>query len=111
MRFDFPGKHGVRQYRELGDRQVARVLRELLKCRKSEVFKYQSDDGQFIDSKRRDINDYIKEVMGRSFSAKGFRTWALERLFALASLHVREPKNLHVREPKNLKAARLERGR
>ena len=52
---------------------MARVLRELLKCRKSEVFKYQSDDGQFIDIKRRDINDYIKEVMGRSFSAKDGR--------------------------------------
>jgi DNA topoisomerase-1 len=75
VRFDFPGKSGVRQYRELKDRQVARVLRELLKHPKPEVFKYQSED-QFVDIKRKHINDYIKEVMGQSFSAKDFRTWA-----------------------------------
>lgn len=74
--FDFPGKSGVRQYRELRDRQVAKVLRALLRCRKSEVFKYQSYDGEFIDIKRRHINEYIKEVMGDAFSAKDFRTWA-----------------------------------
>jgi DNA topoisomerase I len=74
--FDFPGKSGVRQRRELRDRQVARVLRILLECRKSEVFKYQNVDGDFVDIKRRHINEYIREVMGESFSAKDFRTWA-----------------------------------
>jgi DNA topoisomerase I len=74
--FDFPGKSGVRQCRELRDRQVARVLRTLLKCRRSEVFKFQNDDGEFVDIKRRHINEYIKEVMGERFSAKDFRTWA-----------------------------------
>ncbi len=74
--FDFPGKSGVRQYRELKDRQVAKVMRSLLKCRKSEVFKYQNEDEAFVDIKRRHINEYIKEVMGDRFSAKDFRTWA-----------------------------------
>jgi DNA topoisomerase-1 len=75
--FDFPGKSGVRQYRELRDRQVAKVLRNLLKCRRSEVFKYRANgDGAFVDIKRRHINEYIKEVMGDRFSAKDFRTWA-----------------------------------
>jgi DNA topoisomerase I len=75
IRFDFPGKSGVRQSRELRDRRVARVLRNLLKYR-SEVFKYQIETGEFVDIKRRHINEYIKEVMGESFSAKDFRTWA-----------------------------------
>jgi len=76
IRFDFPGKSGVRQYRELRDPQVARVLRAIIRGRKAEVFKYESEDGEFVDIKRRHINQYIKEVMGRSFSAKDFRTWA-----------------------------------
>jgi DNA topoisomerase-1 len=76
VRFDFPGKSGVRQCRELRDRQVARLLRKLLESRKTEVFKYQSDTGEFVDIKRRHINEYIKEVMGENFSAKDFRTWA-----------------------------------
>ena len=41
-----------------------------------EVFKYQNDDGEFVDIKRRHINEYLKEVMGTRFSAKDFRTWA-----------------------------------
>jgi len=74
--FDFPGKSGVRQYRALRDKEVARVLRVLLRCRQSEVFKYRNGDGEFVDVKRRHINEYIKEVMGERFSAKDFRTWA-----------------------------------
>jgi DNA topoisomerase-1 len=76
IEFDFPGKSGVQQHRELRDRRVARVVRELLKDHKSEVFKYLNGDGSFVDIKRRHINDYIKEVMGTRFSAKDFRTWA-----------------------------------
>ncbi|HAF13959.1 MAG TPA: DNA topoisomerase [Blastocatellia bacterium] len=88
VRFDFPGKSGVRQYRELRDRQVARVLNKLLNCRKTEVFKYQSTDGLFVDIKRRHINEYIKEVMGESFSAKDFRTWAGTVVCACALAHL-----------------------
>lgn len=76
VRFDFPGKSGVWQYREMNDRQVARVVRNLLKCRRSEVFKYVGEENVFVDIKRRHINEYIKEVMGARFSAKDFRTWA-----------------------------------
>jgi DNA topoisomerase-1 len=76
VEFDFPGKSGVRQYRQLRDRQVARVVRASLKVPGYEVFKYQNGDGAYVDVKRRHINDYIKEVMGENFSAKDFRTWA-----------------------------------
>lgn len=76
VQFDFPGKSGVRQYRELEDRQVARVIRSLLKIPGFNVFKYQNDEGNFVKVTGQHINVYIKEVMGSSFSAKDFRTWA-----------------------------------
>lgn len=76
VEFDFPGKSGVRQTREIRDRQVARVVRGVLKESGFEVFKYKNGSGQFVDLKSRHINEYIKEVMGGSFSAKDFRTWA-----------------------------------
>ena len=76
VEFNFPGKSGVHQQRELKDRQVAKVVRALLRVPAKEVFKYQNGDGIFVDVKRRHINEYIKEVMGASFSAKEFRTWA-----------------------------------
>src|SRR5678809_821618 len=76
IEFDFPGKSGVRQQRQLRDRQVARVLRETMKLPGFNVFKYQNGDGNPTKVKRRHINEYIKEVMGSNFSAKDFRTWA-----------------------------------
>lgn len=76
VEFDFPGKSGVRQQRQLRDRQVARVVRSTLKVPGYNVFKYVTEDGKVIAVTRRHINEYIKEVMGGSFSAKDFRTWA-----------------------------------
>lgn len=84
VQFDFPGKSGVRQLRQIQDRDVARVVRALLKNPGREVFKYQNGDGNFVDVKRRHINEYIKELMGQSFSAKDFRTWAGTLLCASA---------------------------
>jgi len=76
IEFDFPGKSGVRQVRELKDRQVAKVVRNLLRRPSREVFKYQNGNGEFVNVTRQHINDYIREVMGEKFSAKDFRTWA-----------------------------------
>lgn len=73
---DFPGKSGVRQYRQLKDQRVAKTVRALLKVPGREVFKYQDEDGKFVDVKSRHINKYIREIMGAHFSAKDFRTWA-----------------------------------
>lgn len=76
VEFDFPGKSGVRQRRELKDRQVARVVRSLMKRPSREVFEYKNGNGEFVNVTRPHINAYIREVMGESFSAKDFRTWA-----------------------------------
>ena len=76
IEFDFPGKSGVRQQRQLRDRQVARVIRDTMKLPGFNVFKYQNGDGNPTKVTRRHINEYIKEVMGSNFSAKDFRTWA-----------------------------------
>jgi DNA topoisomerase-1 len=76
IEFDFPGKSGVRQQRQLRDRQVARVIRSMLKLPGFNVFKFINGDGVVVPVTRRHVNEYIKEVMGENFSAKDFRTWA-----------------------------------
>lgn len=75
VEFDFPGKSGVRQTRQLRDRHVAKVIRSLLK-KPGQVFKYENGNGELTKVERRHINEYIKESMGEKFSAKDFRTWA-----------------------------------
>jgi DNA topoisomerase-1 len=76
VHFDFRGKSGTPQHRSMTDRRVARLVRELLAVPGKEVFKFIDDDGRVVDVRRRDINAYIKEVMGEHFTAKDFRTWA-----------------------------------
>ena len=73
--FDFPGKSGKRQTRQMRDRGVARIVRELAK-RPGRLFQYQEESGGWIGLRRRHVNEYIKESMGEAFSAKDFRTWA-----------------------------------
>ena len=74
--FDFPGKGGKRQRHELADRQVASVVRGLLRIPSREVFQYRAEDGSLVNVRRRDINAFLREVTGRGFTAKDFRTWA-----------------------------------
>ena len=76
IRFEFPGKSGQTQNREIRDHLVAATLKELLKYSNRRVFKYEGLDGKFVDVTRPTINRYIKDVMGQSFTAKDFRTWA-----------------------------------
>ena len=76
VEFDFPGKSGVRQFRQIKDRKVSKVVRKLLQHPSREVFKYQNGNGEFVNVTRPQINSYIREVMGENFSAKDFRTWA-----------------------------------
>jgi DNA topoisomerase I len=73
----FPGKSKKLQERRFVDRQVAPILRQLLALRGGrQVFRYRDEDGTIHEVRRRDVNAYIHEVMGRRFTAKDFRTWA-----------------------------------
>lgn len=76
VEFDFPGKSGVQQQRQIKDAHVSKIVRNLLRHPSREVFKYQNGNGEFVNVTRQHINDYIREVMGEKFSAKDFRTWA-----------------------------------
>ena len=48
-----------------------------------EVFKCCDEEGEIKDVKSRELNAYIKEVMGEESTAKDFRTWAGTLIAAL----------------------------
>lgn len=100
VHFSFKGKSGKQQERTLQDRDVARIVRALLKMPGHEVFKYVADDGTIVDVKRRTINQYIKEVMGERFSAKDFRTWAGTLIAACALARAGEATSIDARAQK-----------
>lgn len=76
LTFAFKGKSGVEHEVRLRDRRLARVVRSLQDLPGQQLFKYRDDDGALCPITSDDVNAYIREAMGESFSAKDFRTWA-----------------------------------
>ena len=76
VRFDYTGKSGRRQVRELRDRRIARLVKQLLRVPGPDLLKFVDGDGAVVDVRRRHVNEYIREVTGGPFTAKDFRTWA-----------------------------------
>lgn len=81
--FEYRGKSGVEQVKSVKDEQLACIIRELDDTPGYRIFKY-FDGNQKVYVNSDDLNDYIKSVMGESFSAKDFRTWAGTAVAALA---------------------------
>lgn len=76
IRIDYRGKRGLRHQHELRNRRLAHVVARMLRMPGREAIQYVDDDGVAADVSRWQLNQYIKRVMGRRFSAKDFRTWA-----------------------------------
>jgi DNA topoisomerase-1 len=72
----FKGKSGKEHLVPVRDRRLARLVKRCQELPGQELFQYVDEDGtrQSIDSG--DVNDYLREVTGRGFTAKDFRTWA-----------------------------------
>jgi len=108
VEFKFPGKGQIVHQREIRDRAVAQIIRSLLRHRARAVFKYQNGDGLFVNIRRRDINLYIKEIMGERFTSKDFRTWAATLICgcALARIGVEHREPAASRKRKAVKAVK-----
>jgi DNA topoisomerase I len=74
--FRFRAKSGVMQTIEVKDAALARILKRCRRMPGETLFQSVDADGkrQTIDSTA--VNAYLREITGRSFTAKNFRTWA-----------------------------------
>ncbi len=84
LRFRFRGKSGVMHDVELTDRRLARIVRRCQDLPGQELFSYLDGDGQVRDVGSADVNEYLRGVSGRDFTAKDFRTWAGTVLASMA---------------------------
>jgi DNA topoisomerase-1 len=84
LTFDYAAKGNKRFVRTFPDPLVAPVLAALKRRRGGglELLAYK-DGGAWVDVKSADINLHIKEITGRDFSAKDFRTWSATALAAI----------------------------
>jgi DNA topoisomerase-1 len=76
MTFEYSGKWGMTQRKVVTDTRLRRVVEECLAMPGYEIFKYVDAGGEVRDVKARDLNLYVKPVMGDEFTPKDFRTWA-----------------------------------
>lgn len=76
VRFRFRGKSGKAHEVGLRDRRLARVIRRCQDLPGQELFQYVDADGGVRDVSSDDVNAYLREAGGGTFTAKDFRTWA-----------------------------------
>ena len=86
VHFRFRGKHGIEHEITVHDARAAKVLRGCLDLPGQELFGYVDDEGKVRDVGSSDVNQYLREIAGKEFTAKDFRTWhaTAEALTALA---------------------------
>ena len=75
MIFEYAGKWGQQQRKVVTDARLRKVVEECAALPGYEIFKYR-DGGESREVRARDLNAYVKEVMGDEFTPKDFRTWA-----------------------------------
>jgi DNA topoisomerase-1 len=84
LRFHFRGKSGKWHEVDIRDRRLAKIVKSCQELPGQEIFQYIDEDGKRQDVKSGDVNDYLREICGKDFTAKDFRTWAGTVLGALA---------------------------
>lgn len=71
----FPGKSGRAHDIGIDDTILARVVRRCQDLPGQHLFGYRCEDGEVRPVASTDVNSYIREAMGKDFTAKHFRTW------------------------------------
>lgn len=104
LRFQFKGKSGKTWRLKVKDRRVARIVKACQELPGQELLQYIDENGQQQDVTSADVNDYLREITGKSITAKDFRTWAGTVLAALA-LREFEAFDSDARAKKNVRAA------
>jgi len=84
IRFRFLGKSRVRHDITLSERRLASIVRRCQELPGQHLFQYLDEQGQRHPLSSTDVNRYLREVTGKAFTAKDFRTWAGTVLATLA---------------------------
>jgi DNA topoisomerase I len=76
MHFEFRGKSGKQHEIDLHDSKLARIVKQCQDLPGQELFVYLDEKEKARDVGSADVNEYIRKISGRDFTAKDFRTWA-----------------------------------
>jgi DNA topoisomerase I len=82
--FDFPAKSGQRRVQAIADEQALAVVAALKRRRAGSQLLAYRVDGRWRELDADEVNAYLKQHAGASFTAKDFRTWNATVLAAVA---------------------------
>lgn len=104
MYFSFKGKKGVQHKISIKSKKLSTIVKQCRDIPGKELFQYYDEEGKHkcIDSGM--VNHYLKEITGKDFTSKDFRTWA-GTLHALKALQACESAKNKTACKKNVIAA------
>jgi DNA topoisomerase I len=73
--FRYIGKGRIDQRRVVADTPLVEVVREILTLPGNRLFRYRLPSGETRDVTSRDVNEYIRELLGERYTSKDIRTW------------------------------------
>lgn len=73
--FRYRGKSKIDQRRVVAETPLVEILRELMELPGKRLFRYRDAGGKLHDVGARDVNDYLKEILGEKYTSKDIRTW------------------------------------
>lgn len=76
IEFHFEGKSGVKHTIDIHDRRLAKIVQRCQDIPGYELFQYLENDGTRHSIDSADVNEYLRSISGKDFTAKDFRTWA-----------------------------------
>ncbi len=76
FKFSFVGKKGIRYDISLKNKKLAAIVQKCRDIPGKELFQYYDKDGTRHSIDSGTVNEYIKNISGKDFSAKDFRTWS-----------------------------------
>ncbi len=90
IHFEFRGKSGKNHVVEMKDRRLAKIVRNAQDVPGQDLFQFTDDQGSAHRITSADVNAYLQDASGDSFTAKDFRTWG-GTILALQALAGLEP--------------------
>jgi DNA topoisomerase-1 len=76
VHFTFTGKSRIRHDIHVDDAGLARIVKQCQELPGQQLFQYLDDRNAVRDLTSSDVNAYLREITGKDFTAKDFRTWA-----------------------------------
>lgn len=75
LHFEYVGKKSIDQRHVVAETPLVEILREMLELPGSRLFRWTDEEGKAHDVTARDVNTYLKEVLGERYTSKDIRTW------------------------------------